>query len=91
MSSSTIKVEYATDITLGRIVRLKSYRVQSKKGAKSSVTRVQVPRADSCVQCDLRLLFASNFASQLPSSWKIIPIVESPIWYFVTEVQMVLP
>jgi hypothetical protein len=35
MYSLSRKVEYATDIALGRIARLKSYRVQSKKGAKS--------------------------------------------------------
>jgi hypothetical protein len=29
------KVEYVTDIMLERIVRLKSYRVQRKKGVKS--------------------------------------------------------
>jgi hypothetical protein len=37
MQSLTTKVEYATDIRLGSIVRLKSYRVQRKKGAKSFV------------------------------------------------------
>jgi hypothetical protein len=37
MQRLTTKVEYATDIRLGRIVRLKSYRVQRKKGAKSFV------------------------------------------------------
>jgi hypothetical protein len=37
MYSSCTKVEYATDITLGRIIRLKSYRVQRKKGARGFV------------------------------------------------------
>jgi hypothetical protein len=35
--SLSTKVEYATDITLGRIVKLKSYRGQRKKGPKSFV------------------------------------------------------
>jgi hypothetical protein len=58
------------DITAGRIVRLKSYRVQRKKGANifviagASAYRVQI----SCFQCYLRhnsaKLFAWNFASQ---------------------------
>jgi hypothetical protein len=38
MYSSRTKVQYATDITLGRIVRLKSYRVQRKKSTTSFVT-----------------------------------------------------
>jgi hypothetical protein len=37
MYSSSTNVEYATGITLGRIVRLKSYRVQRKKCAKCFV------------------------------------------------------
>jgi hypothetical protein len=35
MYRSSTKVEYAADITSGRIVRLQSYRVQRKKDAKS--------------------------------------------------------
>jgi hypothetical protein len=46
MYSSRTNVEYATDITLGPIVRLKSYLVQRKKGAKSFITRVFVARTD---------------------------------------------
>jgi hypothetical protein len=46
MYSLSTKVEYATDIALGRIVRLKRYRMQRKKDAKSFVTRVLVPRAN---------------------------------------------
>jgi hypothetical protein len=34
MYSLSTKVGYATDITLERIVRLKCYQVQRKKGAK---------------------------------------------------------
>jgi hypothetical protein len=41
--SSGTKVENATDITLGRIARLKSYGVQSKKGPKCFVI------AGSCI------------------------------------------
>jgi hypothetical protein len=37
MYSLSTKVGYATDITLGRIIRFKNYRVQSKKVAKSFV------------------------------------------------------
>jgi hypothetical protein len=37
MYSLSIKVEYATVITLGRIVRLKSYRVTAKKMQKFMV------------------------------------------------------
>jgi hypothetical protein len=56
MYSSSTKVEHATDITLGRIVRFKKL---SKRKTKK-VQKVQI----SCLQCDLRLLFPSNFASQ---------------------------
>jgi hypothetical protein len=35
MPSRYTKVEYVIDITIGRIVRLKNYRVQHKRGAKS--------------------------------------------------------
>jgi hypothetical protein len=34
MYSSSTKVEYTTDVTLGGMVRLKCYLVQHKKGAK---------------------------------------------------------
>jgi hypothetical protein len=37
MYSSSTKVKYTTDMTLGIILRLKSYRVQRKKGANSFV------------------------------------------------------
>jgi dolichyl-phosphate-mannose--protein O-mannosyl transferase len=70
MCSCRPKVEYATDTMVGRIVRLKSYRVQGKKGANTfviagaSAYRLQI----SCFQCYLRhnstKLFAWNFASQ---------------------------
>jgi hypothetical protein len=46
MYSSSTKIEYATDITLRRIVRLKSYRMQRKKVQKVLLSRVLVPRAD---------------------------------------------
>jgi hypothetical protein len=35
MYSSSTKVEYAIDITLGRIARLESYGLQRKKNAKN--------------------------------------------------------
>jgi hypothetical protein len=76
--SSSTKVEYATDITLGRLVWLKSYRVQCKKRKKNCYRgcyyRVQI----NCFQCYIQLLFAWNFASQCV----IFIIVKWPIWYF---------
>jgi hypothetical protein len=77
MYSCRPKVEYATDTMVGRIVRLKSYRVQGKKGAN-----IFVPVHTTCRLVAFSATFgtiAQNYLLgilrlSMSLSWKIIPI-----------------
>jgi hypothetical protein len=62
MYSSSRKVEYSIDITLGRIVSLKSYRVKRKKGVKFFVI------AGSSTAGRL-VAFSSSFGNRF---WRIV-------------------
>jgi hypothetical protein len=74
MYSLSTKVENATDIsdiTLGRILRLKNYRVQLKKDAKSFVI-AGASTSSSCFQCSL----GYRLRLSVSLSWKIIAIMK---------------
>jgi hypothetical protein len=69
MYSSSTKIEYATDITLRRIVRLKSYRMQRKKGAKSFVI------AGASTACRL-VTFSATFGYCLLGILRLVSLIK---------------
>jgi hypothetical protein len=71
MYSLSTKVENATDIRDIPLGRLKNYRVQLKKDAKSFVI-AGASTASSCFQCSL----GYRLRLSVSLSWKIIPIMK---------------
>jgi hypothetical protein len=91
MHISSTKVEYTTDITLGRIVRFKKL---SKRNAKRCKTSCYVGASNLTSTACRLVAFNATFRYCLLRILRLsVPLTLSwnVIWYFIAEVQMVLP